>query len=235
MNNSEFDNYAKNYHKQMGHKFRRLVDPSDNYFIELKAKLLYKFIEEYFVDKEVKPLKILDFGCGLGDFSKYLQSKDRKIYGLDLSFEMIKYANSNNPYSNVFFHQANGDHIPIQDRSFDVVFTSCVFHHIEIENFNQIFNEIKRVCKINGIIIVFEHNPNNLITQFVVRTTPIDKNAKLLQREYLLRVMRQHQFTIYAKGYLLFGPKFVDEFLTENLPGIYQFPLGGQYFISAIN
>jgi SAM-dependent methyltransferase len=235
MNNAEFDNYAKNYHQQIEHRLRKLIDPSENYFIEIKAKILNAFLEDSAISQDNEPLKILDLGCGLGEFRRYLQRKGRSIYGLDSSFEMIRYANRDNAAEKGFYCQADGFQMPVPTGTFDVVFTSCVFHHMGYENLDRIIPEIKRVCKSKGRIIIFEHNPNNLFTQLVVRTTPIDRNAKLIRRSSLIGKMEQHELTILDKGYFIFGPKLMDEFLFDNFPNIRRSPLGGQYYIHAIN
>jgi len=235
MNLSEFDDYAKNYRERIDHKIRRLVDPSGNYFIELKAKLLNQFIDVSITNKKDDSINILDFGCGLGDFCQFLQSENRRIFGLDISFEMINYAQNNNHFAGVFFFQANGDNIPFGNNMFDVVFASCVFHHINKRHYKRIISEMKRVCKKNGIVVIFEHNPNNLFTQFVVRTTPIDRNAKLLNRNLLIEILKKYEFLINDKGFFLFGPKMIDSFIVNRFPKILKTPLGGQYYISATN
>lgn len=234
MNIAEFDEYARNYHKQMDHRFRKIIDPTENYFVELKAKFLHDFIKSA-DDLEPLELNILEVGCGLGDYVKILHNEQMKVIGLDLSFEMIKYAKINTSKTRPPLLQADGNFIPFKNNCFDIVFSICVFHHINSSCLNQVIGEISRVCKRGGKFILFEHNPMNLITQFVVRTTPIDRNAKLLDLSIIHQILAQNNFSVIKKGYLLFGPRQIDQFITENLPQIQRLPLGGQYYICAIN
>jgi len=56
-----------------------------------------------FLDQAIdhsKPLKILEFGCGVGDYTAYLKSKGHDVVGVDYSPEAIKVARSRYPDGN---------------------------------------------------------------------------------------------------------------------------------------
>ena len=90
----------------------------------------------------------LDNGCGVGYLADFL-SKDKMI-GVDLSKEMINKAKK----------RANrlvcGDsqRLPFKDETFDVIFCRSLLHHLP--NTQDGINEMKRILKINGEIVVSE-------------------------------------------------------------------------------
>lgn len=51
--------------------------------------------------KKIKNLKIIDFGCGSGNFCRRISSFSKKILGTDSSKEMIKIANIHNKSKNI--------------------------------------------------------------------------------------------------------------------------------------
>jgi SAM-dependent methyltransferase len=122
----------------------------------------------------------------------------------------------------------DGQHFPFKDNSFDLVTCVCVYHHIEKDLRKNFSQEVYRILKPNGSFVIFEHNPYNPLTKWIVSRTPVDQNAILVKagefRHNYLRHFTQHQCLYY-----LFFPKKI-EFLEKALRFILKWiPLGGQY------
>jgi ubiquinone/menaquinone biosynthesis C-methylase UbiE len=123
-----------------------------------KIKGHYDSVDTIISMSEVsKKHKVLDLACGTGilscEFAKYAEN----VIGLDLTKEMIEQAvkvqNENN-LKNINFDLANVEKLAYKDNSFDIIFTRYSFHHFL--DTKKVFEEMIRVCKTNGKIIVVD-------------------------------------------------------------------------------
>jgi ubiquinone/menaquinone biosynthesis C-methylase UbiE len=121
--------------------------------------------------------------------------------------------------------------LPLADDSVDLVFASCLLHHITFVAPEVVIGELQRICRPGGWVICFEHNPLNPITQLVVRTTPLDKTAKLITSWRLQSAFRRAGLQAVTCRYLLFGPKAIDRWLTRFELLLQKTPLGAQYLV----
>jgi len=95
----------------------------------------------------------------------------------------------------------------------------------------SLLNEAKRVLKKGGRLYMFEHNPYNPGTQYLVKTCAFDGNAHLLTASHFKRLFRQGGFAINFINYIVFLPgwKWLKPF--HALEKYFSWlPLGGQYF-----
>ena len=95
--------------------------------------------------------RILDLGCGTGEFSVFFQGFD--YTGIDIESNYIDYAKKN--YDGQF-ELMDASHMLFEDNTFDIIVVFGVFHHINNEICLQIFDEMNRVLKKNGRIIIME-------------------------------------------------------------------------------
>lgn len=106
--------------------------------------------------------KMLDCGCGNGiDSEIFINEFGLETCGIDV----YKDKNIDN-IKGLTFKEAGIYAIPFGDNEFDYVFLHDVLHHIDEKNQSREkhiagLNEIKRVCKKNGEIIVLEGNRYN--------------------------------------------------------------------------
>tara|TARA_R110001592_G_scaffold156341_5_gene386763 strand:- start:2873 stop:3574 length:702 start_codon:yes stop_codon:yes gene_type:complete len=224
-----FDEFAKDY-RGTHDKSIELSGADSDYFSEYKVVELLKF--ENTNDK----MKVLDFGCGDGNSSKYIRKHfhNADIKGIDVSAQSIEEAELKN-IKNANFLAFDGAKIPFEDNQFDFIFTSMVFHHIEHRLHDNILKEIKRVLKPKGRFYNFEHNPHNPLTRKVVNECPFDKDAVLLKPSYNRKItvasglkIEQLNFTLFLPRHKLFKPFFrLEKLLTWC-------PIGAQYYIRAV-
>jgi len=224
----DFDEFATDY-RAIHTKNVKLSGADSFYFAKMKVECLQDF------EKNEK-LSVLDVGCGDGATELFMQQyfSSWKINAIDISSSSIDEAKKRN-ISNATFQSYDGLQIPFADESFDVVFMAGVLHHVEYALHQKIISEIKRVLKKQGRLYVFEHNPLNPLTRYLVKTCVFDKDAKLLKSNYTSAILQKQQFHITNKIFMIFFPrkgllsKFI--FLEKRLKWL---PLGGQYFIRAI-
>ncbi|HOP11553.1 MAG TPA: methyltransferase domain-containing protein [Oscillospiraceae bacterium] len=91
-----------------------------------RAKVLAEAIRKSWGEK---PRDVLDFGCGTGLLTFALSPFAGRIYGFDTSVEMRKIFEEKTALSktgNVYFIDAD----ELKNHTFDVIFSSMVFHHI---------------------------------------------------------------------------------------------------------
>ncbi len=93
-------------------------------------------------------LVILDYGCGTGGTTKFLE-KYGTVYGVDISSEAIKFARKRNTNSQLI----KDNKIPFKKNNFDLVVLLDVIYHKNF-NTNLDLKEIKRVLKPNGILLI---------------------------------------------------------------------------------
>jgi len=156
-----------------------------------------------------------------------------KLIGVDLSFEMVRVAKTLNPIHTGGYCHSSAFSLPLPDDSANIIFTSCVLHHITEEYINLVFEELFRVCMPGGLVVLFEHNPYNLITQFVVKTTPLDRNARLITSQQVCHFLSKQSLEVVEKKFFLYGPRRLNTFLDSHARFLIRLPFGGQYYVVA--
>src|SRR6266699_1871439 len=110
--------------------------------------LNYSFMIDL-VDRMVGPsARILDYGCGEGQFVRLALARGHDAYGCDSydgTWSMWIDAASQNRITKIT------DTIPFSEATFDVVIANQVFEHID--DFNRPLSEIHRVLKPGGLFI----------------------------------------------------------------------------------
>lgn len=118
----------------------KLIDLINPYYIDRKT--IYDFIVTA-NRKYVRGGVILDFGCGSKPYEHLFQSE--KYIGCDI-FESGH--GKDDKKADVFY---DGHTLPFESGHFDVILTTQVLEHVQY--FDQVFKELVRVLKKNGIFI----------------------------------------------------------------------------------
>ncbi len=97
--------------------------------------------------------KIIDISCGTGWALEQLHTKfpRAKLYGIDVTPEMLAVARKRLPTS-VDLREGMVQNLPYKDNAFDYVYSNEAFHHYEQQG--RSLQEMKRVCKNGGVVIV---------------------------------------------------------------------------------
>ena len=166
-----------------------------------------KRILNYEINNRSKTIKILDLGCGSGEMSRFFEDLDYK--GIDLNSKYIEFAK--NIYKNDF-EVMNAQNLKFENNTFDYVVVIGVLHHIDDENCNIILNEIKRVIKDTGKIIIIEDvNTQSKIDLLgnIIRKLDVGNHIrtekewfKLLSKK--LNIKKQYRFKSFIPTYEVF-------------------------------
>ncbi len=104
-------------------------------------------------------------------------------------------------------------------------------HHVPPPLWNTFIGEMYRVIKPGGLALVFEHNPYNPATQYIVKTCDIDKDAVLLRPGKLRRLFSGSGFNeVQTRTIISVLP--VGQFLTSLDSLLGHLPFGAQYYLS---
>ncbi len=223
----EFDEFAADY-RSIHSRNIQLSGADSFYFAEMKVKLLCK------TETNAK-LKVLDIGCGDGATELFMQQyfPAWEINGIDISSKSIEQAKTQ-LIPNTIFETYDGKNIASPDQVFDIVFVAGVLHHIDYSLHAGLIKEINRVLKNGGRLYLFEHNPLNPLTRYLVKTCVFDKDARLLKHGYTKKILKAAGLQIISNDFIIFFPR---KGLFASLIGLEKYlrkiPLGGQYFIRA--
>jgi ubiquinone/menaquinone biosynthesis C-methylase UbiE len=172
----DFDSITESYEAQINDAIA-FGGREHSFYIDVKRDEILRQAARHFGD--IAALDVLDLGCGIGAYHAGLQGKFRQLHGIDVSERSIAMATQNHP--EVAYKSFDGGRLPYPERRFDLIFTICVMHHVPTGQWPSFTAEMFRVLKPGGLALVFEHNPYNPATQYIVQTCPIDKDAVLLR------------------------------------------------------
>jgi SAM-dependent methyltransferase len=126
----------------------------------------------------------------------------------------------------------NKDLIDLPNESVDLVFSTCVFHHIDHADHAHWMRELWRILKVNGVLMIFEHNPFNPLTVSTVKHCPFDVNAKLIPARQLISSVKNVGARNIELAYRIFFPNALS-FLRPLEKRLKKIPLGAQYYVYA--
>ena len=229
---ASFDRHAPAYDGGIDDPLKARLGSADDY-IAVKARWLLRHEPKL----RRGGLALLDYGCGAGDLMRVLAGlgAEASFTGSDVSTGMLAEAARRWPSqlgAAPSFVAQQGAATPFADGRFDVATASAVLHHVPPAARPAVYGELARVLKPGGRLYVFEHNPLNPLVRRVVRRTPIDADAILLEasevRHGLLAAAR---FEVETE-YLMFMPPGL-AFLRPVDRALAWLPLGAQYVVAA--
>lgn len=165
----------------------------------LDSQSLYRKLIDELVDSNTK---ILDIGCGHGDFMKEVYDNTNFSYGVDPDSSALE--------KNTFIKHkfvASAEKLPFEDNTFDVVVSAWVLEHLP--NPKESFSEIFRVLKPGGKVIFLTPNVWNY-NVWIIRIIPEIFHDFLTKRLYA----RKENDT-YPKKYKINSPKTIKNTLQK--------------------
>ena len=199
-------------YKELANQYDEQVKEYDSYGYNVIFGMSYEY---------VKPgERILDLGIGTGLASIQFSKIGIKIYGLDISEDMLNMCRSKSFAEELKLHDLLNDRIPYNDDFFNHIISCGVFHFIS--DLSNIFSEVARIINEGGIF-AFTISPENIKDNFVKQMTawgvPIYKhspnyikrlldlnNMKLLKEQRLLikgadKINYNMLFSVMIAGY----------------------------------
>jgi len=224
----QFDTYARAYREHVSKALPPGIGEVDR-FARVKVWHLTRAIELVFPGR--RDVRILDAGCGIGLTDSYLKGTYANIAGFDVSGESVEVAERANP--ELHYRSDPTGLLPFADETFDVVFVICVVHHVPPAEWDVFFRQLHRVMRPGGLLAVYEHNPWNPATQWIVSRCEFDRDAVLLSSGTCRRLVMQAGFSEVRTRSILFLPlespgwcRFESRFFSC-------LPVGAQYELTA--
>ena len=105
---------------------------------------------------------VLDAGCGTGKFLNILEEYSKKYIGIDLSDKQLEKAKVKSKKDTSEFICSNLSKINLESDKVDLIVCSWVLGTIiDITERNKCINELKRLLKSKGTIILIENDENS--------------------------------------------------------------------------
>ena len=148
------------------------------------------------IAKKKNPRKILDIATGTADIAIMLSHiKSCEIIGLDISSKMIEIGktkiNRLNLYKRISLDIGDAENIKYADDTFDIVTVGYGVRNFE--NLNKGLNEIYRVLKKNGTLIILETSlPKNIFINFFINQFNIFSS-----RYFLIKLPKSYKMMRY--------------------------------------
>ena len=108
--------------------------------------------------------EVLDVGCGTGSLALRLKASlgtRGSVHGIDASPEMIDTARRKafKAGTDVDFRVGLAEELPFADRTFDLVVSQLMIHHLPGDLKSRAFGEMYRVLKLNGRCVIVDFEP----------------------------------------------------------------------------
>jgi 2-polyprenyl-3-methyl-5-hydroxy-6-metoxy-1,4-benzoquinol methylase len=219
---TEFDRFAGDYETILNQSVAASGEDS-RYFAEYKAAYLKRVLPPGFAGK------VLDFGCGVGLLSGVLkqQMPGAQIDGFDVSRDSIERVPAVLGSQGVFTSDPAA-----MPHDYHLIVIANVLHHIRPADRQGVFGELAARLVPGGSLVVFEHNPSNPVTRWVVERCPFDHDAVLLPPAETCGYTRAAGLAVVRRDYIVFMPRAL-AWLRRLEPWISWLPAGAQYAVSA--
>ena len=222
MSSSEFDLHADNYDATLNQALSVTGEDKD-YFAGRRVR----WVSQCLARLGQRPSHILDYGCGIGDTSKLLETafEAQGVVGVDISLRSLELAAERNGTTTCQF-MSFSDYSRLE--SIDLAYCNGVFHHIPVAMRSAAVEYIVSRLRPGGMFSFWENNPWNPATRYVMSQCVFDHDAVTIAPSQARELLRKHGFEIVQTDYCFFFPRFLKalRFLEARLS---DFPLGGQY------
>lgn len=178
-------------------------------YYRIKVPPLAKIINHLFklspirsVRKYRKQGRLLDLGCGAGNFLWEMKKRGFEVYGIDPSSQACKLARER--LKNIFNAELEEHHFP--DNYFDVITVWHVFEHLP--NPSITLKEIHRILKKDGILILETPNINSLSFKTFRKYCfhlDIPRHLYHWSSETTREILRRNKFKVFKIGYFSLG------------------------------
>jgi SAM-dependent methyltransferase len=231
---AEFDAHAEGYDAGMDNKLKALAGDSADDFVAVKVQWLLRRWPELLTNAA---WSILDYGCGVATLLRLMRAAGipGHLTGTDVSSGMLQEAAriwpADQPHP--VLQMQHGAATGLPSGAFDLVMISAVLHHVPITERNEVYVELQRVLRPDGRLVVFEHNPWNPVTSYVVANTPIDRGAILLPPPEVAAALTAGGWHDIRTSHLMFLPPRLGALATAAERMFGWLPVGGQYAVTA--
>ena len=180
---------------------------------EIAHKLRVQFFKKNFREEANINKKIIDIGCGGGEYTNILRKKGFDVIGCDILEDSIKFAKKKYPKCN--FIKANVDNLPFDKNYSDIILCLGIFEYMNRTEVDIALKEIKRVLKIDGMIILMMLSNTSIFYRLGLQKKTGKKNEGNRFNYYneRLRLLKSGYTDVKIRNIYIFPKPFI--FLTK--------------------
>ena len=221
---AEFDTFAADYDAALNEGLS-VSGEDKNYFARGRIEWLRRCLSRL----GFSPRRILDFGCGTGSATPFLLEAfpDCEVLGVDVSARSVEVAREKHGMARAAFCTMS---IYRPDASFDLAFCNGVFHHIPLAERAGTVQYVRDTLKPGGLFALWENNPWNPGTRYVMSRIPFDRNAITLSAPESRRLVRSGGFDVRRTDFLFIFPRVL-KWLRPMERLVHKLPMGTQYMV----
>ena len=221
-----FDQHKESYRDDLKSAVAFIGQDLD-FFTGLKVGHLLETAKMHFGD--LKSLAALDVGCGIGLTDQFLVSQLGQLHGVDIAKGVVEKAKNTNPSAH--YQVYDGCRLPFADSTFDLTFSICVMEYVPPLSRKKFIEEMYRVTRTNGLIVIFQHNPFNPLTRFVIKRCSYDDNQWQLKKSEVVNLFIGTQIDLIEQRFVLFFP-WRGKIFRKIESKLSWLPVGAQYFVA---
>lgn len=143
--------------------------------------------------EHVAGTRALDFGCGTGRSSRFLQNLGFNVIGVDVSDDMLRIARAADPRGD--YRLVPGDNLrELCVGTFDLVLSAFTFDNIPAEMKIRIFRDLQRLLTPKGVIVNLVSCPEIYIHEWASFTTKdFPENSAARSGDVVRIIVLDHQ------------------------------------------
>src|SRR5688572_30303536 len=221
---AEFDEFAEDYDAALAEGIS-VSGEDKNYFARGRIEHLRRVLKRL----GESPSQVMDFGCGTGSATPFFLEWPtlQRLVGTEVSARSLDVAIASHASARAQFFLMS-DYLP--DAKLDLVFCNGVFHHIPPHERAEAMQYIYHCLRPGGYFALFENNPWNPGTRYVMSRIPFDRDAVTLSPPTGRRLLKLAGFEIVRTDFLFYFPRLL-KWLRPLEPLGRKVPLGSQYMV----
>ena len=192
-------------------RWATIYDTEDNPLIAL---------EEPEIDRLLGPVaghSVVDVGCGTGRHAVRLARAGARVTAVDFSVEMLNKARAKPGAERIEFVQHDlHEPLPFADATFERVVCGLVLEHIE--DLPRLFGEMRRICRVDGLLVLSAMHPAMMLRGITARFTDPESGRETRPHSFAHQIS---DFVMAALGAGLvidhIGEHLVDEGLADRM------------------
>jgi SAM-dependent methyltransferase len=216
---ADFDLYAGHYDESINQALSLSGETRDHFALK-RVEWLARCVKQCGRPTNV----VMDFGCGTGSAAPLLLKalgSDAYI-GVDTSTGSLDVARQNHA---VRFHEIS-QYSPAQE--IDVIYCNGVFHHIPVSEREGALDYLYRSLRPGGVFALWENNPLNPVTRYMMSRIPFDRGAATLSAKEARGLVESRGFSVLRTDHLFIFPRWLGA-LRWMEPYASAMPIGAQY------
>src|ERR1041385_548617 len=221
----EFDSFAGDYDTALAQGLS-VSGEDKNYFARRRLRWLAQRLNAL----PGSPINVMDFGCGTGSATPFFFATwphMQRLVGTDVSPKSLDVAIAAHASARTQFVLMR-DYQPAGD--LDLVFCNGVFHHIPPLDRLDAMQFIYASLRSGGLFALWENNPWNPGTRYVMNRIPFDRDAITLSPLTGRQLVRKAGFEILQTDFCFYFPRLLRPLRPlERL--LVKLPLGAQYLV----